>query len=164
MAQPPKRKLKGMIGPLIGLALMIAIVAGLLLSLPRIRTFTSLGDYSRIRDALAANPAVATFPPSGTAFPPGSDFHARIVPMQGMDHLWLFIPGTRPVPPGQASDQQLSDLMRSEARAALDAMAPGRDPDTDSTSITLLFQDLSSFSLLWQDHTTGDCLYIALLD
>jgi hypothetical protein len=155
---------KGVIAFVIWLALVMGSVAGLLFSFPRIRTFTSINDYDHIRDGWAANPAIAPFPPAGTAFPPGSAFRARIVPMQGADDIWLFIPGSAAAPAHQASGQPLSDRALSQARTALGTLAPHLNFDASSVSITLLFEEHLSFTVLWQDHATGDRLFVALID
>lgn len=163
-ARPRRKRHTGAIVFTIWVALVMAGVAGLLLSVPRARTFTGVNEYDRIHNRLAANPAVAAFPPAGTAFAPGSAFHARIVPMQGSDDIWLFVPGAALVPAPQASGQPPSDFALSRARDALNALAPRLDFDAGSASVTVLFADHASFTVLWQDHATGDRLFVALLD
>jgi hypothetical protein len=151
---------------LLGLALLVTLGIGLLIaSVPRSQLFTELSDYDRVRGSLSTHPALAAFPPRSTPLPPGSMFRALIVPLQGEDHIWLYVPGSGAASaPPPALTGVPEPHMLDTARTALRELAPNAEFAAPTAATTLLYQQESTFSLLWTDPATGDRLYVARLD
>lgn len=127
-------------------------------------TYTKATDYPLVRNALAAHPAIAHFPPAQTTLPAAARFTAVIRPMQAPDSVWLYMPGGTGTALPATAVVATDDQVLNEVQAALNALAPGRTVGSPNTEVWLLHQGVSSFSAVWVDSQASDQLFVAWLD